>query len=209
KQIDPKNWGAAGINPAELDPKLQEKDFVYYKKEKTRKERKARSEAPREEKKVIDKKNHKEYRRSASRVSRTPMSELADSRLRKIANRQTPNTVLPVKRKAELNPVEQVASKSYLGKALEASRRASKRRPKGTPSSPSTSPESSDSSEPETEDESRPSGTDAGDEASEKSGSTSSGSESDGPSQYDGTADSRLYHRFITEGTAYVEDSEI
>jgi hypothetical protein len=111
-----------------------------------------------------------------------------------------------------MEPVHQVAPHSYIGQALG----RIDRKGKGSDDPDSSSSESPDSS-------------DSSDEGSSTSGSSQAAKQKKRkhlkksskkkkrkttlkpipPATYDGAVDSRAFHRFITEGTAYVEDGRV
>lgn len=106
-----------------------------------------------------------------------------------------------------MEPVRQVTPKSYIGQALGRIDKESGDDSDGGGSSSSSSSESSESSS---------SGSDNSKAARKQRKSSKKRSKSKktmlkpiAPTIYDGAVDSRAFHRFITEGTAYVQDGRV
>lgn len=140
-----------------------------------------------------------------------PLSSTAAGVIRnRVVGRSVPSTSLPT-RPASLVPIAQVAPRSYLGQALS-------KLPSLPPSVPAIS------------------GGVPGDDSSSSDSSSESSSSDDAeavlaaskskkakhhkkkkrmlikpiaPRDYDGSPDARAYHRFVTEGTAYVQDGNV
>ncbi|KAG0693469.1 hypothetical protein DFH29DRAFT_964018, partial [Suillus ampliporus] len=139
----------------------------------------------------------------------------------------------PSKKRAErstpvaMDAAAQIAPKSYLGRAFEqikTGKKAISKRNKRIDDSPRDSSSSSSESGSSTSDSSS-SSSDSDDESSDSSSSSDttrkgrkklrSSSKKKStlkpihPAEYDGTVDSRAFHRFLTEGTTYVEDGNV
>ncbi|KAG6824154.1 hypothetical protein H0H92_007833, partial [Tricholoma furcatifolium] len=238
KGADPANWGNAGIPDEEQNLEAQAAELGHYQKLKKRgEEQPITKDYDKPDKTKPNEPQYKKARLSnrndtpaSERRSNTPaLSMLAERRLKDLTKGRYGRKTTTTARRAEINPVEQVASKSYLGQALKNSRKAGRRR--RTPS-PSNSDPSSSSSSSE-----RSSSSTSSDEDSSSSENDSSSEEDNSPvrqrnrsrknrsrrrakptkstlkpippKEYDGSPDARSYHRFVTEGTAYLQDGKV
>ncbi|RDB15757.1 hypothetical protein Hypma_003696 [Hypsizygus marmoreus] len=209
KGPDPGNWGAAGLeDPAETNVDVQREHLEYYNSDKPKAGR--------------SKKKRTSHKRAQPEEERsTPMSDLMAQRLDSLAKgRDIARKMNGRAARSLLDPVNQIASKSYLGHALRNTARGfddesdspdgSSSDSSSTPSWPSDTTEYGGSNSDSTSSESgrRPS-------HRRRSKRHSSHRKQKTlikpvpPKEYDGSADSRLYHRFVTEGTAYVKDGKV
>ncbi|KAG2129601.1 hypothetical protein DEU56DRAFT_915095 [Suillus clintonianus] len=110
-----------------------------------------------------------------------------------------------------MEPVHQVAPESYIGKALGRIDLDDPDDSSSSSSSSSSESESSESTSSSSEDDRPPRKrkTSKKRSKSKKSKRTKTTLKPIPPTVYDGTIDSRAYHRFITEGTVYVEDGKV
>ncbi|KAG6905345.1 hypothetical protein DXG01_003326 [Tephrocybe rancida] len=235
KNVDPRNWGASGVDHADMSVEAQQANLEYYKAQKKEQNLKnnkdnnvpKNKEHTKQNKCAKTKCSHVEKLVNCAdgRKSQTPMSSLAEQRLADITRKQDSKRVVPTARRAELNPVDQVTSKSYLGQALKGSRKAGRHRCHRDPSPSSSSSSNDDSSSLESESE------DPSSSSSDSSTSSSSGTRRHvhkhqsrkrlrghksptvlkpiPPKDYNGTPDARSYHQFVTEGTAYLCDGKV
>jgi len=186
KIIDPREWGNLDLDKGEVDLQAQEAALESYKltlaqKKKELKEKALLLQIGTEADKNVD----------LNPASRSPEPNRRVQRKEKIA------------RVPESRPVDQIAPDSYLGKALEKLTENRRDNPDDDPSSSS----SESSSSPSLDSEQEPRTSRRKKRKSKKKSRTTL--KPIPPSEYDGSADARAYHRFITEGTAYLVDGKV
>ncbi|KAF9239970.1 hypothetical protein BU15DRAFT_74202 [Melanogaster broomeanus] len=155
-------------------------------------------------------------------IPNTPFDEVIERVVSRNSKERTKGKAKP----AALDATQQIAPKSYLGKAFERIAKSSRGTSKdAVGDSPSDSEDSSSSSssdstpDPGNGDESLPSGSSSSDTPSssesgkrkhrKRKGKSKQTLKPIAPHTYDGSADSAVFHRFMTEGTAYVEDGHV
>ncbi|KAG6808267.1 hypothetical protein H0H92_004680 [Tricholoma furcatifolium] len=124
------NWGNAGIPNREQNIDVQAAELRHYQLLKEQAQKKTYNQKNNEVTKEPRAKKARRDKPVSERCSQTPaLSTLAEQRLQDIAKqRYDQRAIKTTARKAEINPVEQVASKSYLGQAPKNSCKAEKRR---------------------------------------------------------------------------------
>ncbi|KAG1831525.1 hypothetical protein EV424DRAFT_1342894 [Suillus variegatus] len=160
-----------------------------------------------------DKKLEKELQRTQlparqARIRDPPeeMSNPIDKLVNKVVNPATKEWERRTTPKA-MEPVNQVAPKSYIGQALG---RLDKKRPDdGYDSSSSSESSSSSSTSSSSSRDERARERRLKKSAKKRSKSKKTTLKPIAPTTYDGAVDSRAFHRFITEGTAYVNDGNV
>ncbi|KAG5634491.1 hypothetical protein H0H81_001771 [Sphagnurus paluster] len=150
KAADPCNWGAAEIDPAELDLEAQKQSLLYYQSQKQSSADETDQGSKKRDRKKHAKKLRKEVRADEC-DSRTLMSDLMAQHVAHLIKGRSQQKVAAPVRKPELNPVTQVAAQSYLGQALKEAKKAGKRHhhggyPSSSSSSSSSKPSSSSAS---------------------------------------------------------------
>ncbi|KAG1796007.1 uncharacterized protein HD556DRAFT_1307223 [Suillus plorans] len=130
-----------------------------------------------------------------------------------------------------MEPIQQVAPRSYIGQALgrlktsnKGKSKKAKRKKKHTSRDTSDSEDSSDPSSSSSSAESSPKSSESSESSSDDSSTKSSRRRTKKkrsrkskkntlkpipPVNYDGSPDSRAFHQFLTEGTAYVKDGQV
>lgn len=151
------------------------------------------------------------------------MSDLTGRHVSKVNDRRSARRE-KVARSAESRPINQIAPDSYLGRALDnVDKRSRSRRTDPDPESSDSSCSSSDSSSSESPSDSESSVSSQDSPRARKrskrksrrrhrrskSRSRKSGLKPIPPKEYDGAADARSYHRFVTEGTEYVTAGKV
>ena len=224
KNVDPWNWGAAQLSDEDLDVDAQraalESFKVHHKEPLSRLN--SENEMPVQKQKTYKRKK-KSSKASGNNKTQTPMSDLTGRHVSKVNDRRSAR-LEKIARNAESRPVNQIAPESYLGRALDnVDKRSHRRRMDSDPDSsdsPDSSSESS-SSESSSDDEISDSSQDSPRAKKRakrktrhkhkhpKSRSRKSGLKPIPPKEYDGAADARSYHRFVTEGTEYVTTGKV
>jgi len=184
KIIDPCEWGNLNLDEEEVDLQAQEAALESYRLTLAQKKKELKEKALQLQISTEVDKNANSYP-----ASRSPEPNRRVQRKEKIA------------RVPESRPVDQIAPDSYLGKALEKLTDNRRDNPDDDPSSSESSSSSSSDSEPEPRTSRRKK------RKSKKRSRTTL--KPIPPSEYDGSADARAYHRFITEGTAYLVDGKV
>jgi hypothetical protein len=181
KTVDPGNWGNISFEPEETNPEIQN--------ELLNKSKKNKKSIP-----VIEtvRQSTVQPRDSTSQInSRAQSTRLTKSR-----------------------PIDQISATSYLGRTLRNMERLETRDNIPDNSGPS---ESEPSTSDDDDDPRRPPPPRA-DRKSRQSRERKSGKQPEArkitlkpivPKEYNGTADARLFYRFVTEGTAYVTDGNV
>jgi hypothetical protein len=206
--LGPSNWGDKDLDDEELDLEAQQTALDLLKHE------------------FLRKKAVSAESTAAARVRKTVIRE--PRTIREGTASQTPvprrDQISPKTRNMNSRPISQIPLDSYLGQTLNNIKRlgTSKRRSKHDPSSSSSSSSSSDSStsEKNSEPEIDNSDEDPLDRTLRKRRSRSKGKKKSKrprksglkpivPKEYDGSADARVYNRFVTEGTTYVYDGRV
>ncbi|KAG2098402.1 uncharacterized protein F5147DRAFT_815844 [Suillus discolor] len=126
-----------------------------------------------------------------------------------------------------MEPIQEVAPRSYIGQALgrlknskKSKSKKTKRKKKHTSHDPSDSEDSSDSSSSESSSESSESSESSSDDSSTKSSRKRTKKKCSHknkkntlkpipPVNYNGSLDSRAFHQFLMEGTTYVKDGQV
>ncbi|KAG6913029.1 hypothetical protein DXG01_010316 [Tephrocybe rancida] len=131
KNVDPRNWGASGIDHADMSVEAQQANLEYYKAQKKEQNLKNNKDnnVPKDKEHTKQNKHAKTKRSHVEKLvnctdgrkSQTPMSNLAEQRLADLTRKRNSRHAVPTACRAELNPVDQVTSKSYLGQALKES----------------------------------------------------------------------------------------
>ncbi|KAF8875585.1 hypothetical protein BD779DRAFT_1476020 [Infundibulicybe gibba] len=228
KGIDPREWGNIQMSDDEMNLENQRRALKEFADKKKRGEKNM-------------KKSKRDRKHSPAKpMEAEPISASMMRRVKDVAHGRTPVGVHSKRKmtRAEMRPADQIASKSYLGKALKDLKKSSRKRRSATPSSPSDeSSSSSDSSYEDSSEESsspsRNSNSSSGSEDEDESTSTSSSSSRRAyrhrrrhrkahrtktpkstlkpipPKTYGGEADIRAYHQFVTEGSAYVRNGKV
>jgi hypothetical protein len=229
KGVDPGNWGAIDLSPDEMDVAAQEAAFVSYKVanellDKNHAMTKERDAPPHVEQLTCNRKIHKKEReqsddsaskeeivsvkkdktRASSKL--TPMSETIAKQVADVVKGrvQPKGATNPINK-----PVNQIMTSSYLGRALKKVREHLATQDAPAPSSDSENESEEYKRRRRSKGRSRRKSRAKKSDKREKRCSRSSSSESSKikpkpPKDYDGAADARSFHRFVTEGTDYV-----
>jgi hypothetical protein len=180
--IDPREWGNLNLDEDEVNVQAQKAALESYKQTLAQKKKELKEKAIQ-----LQTSPEPEKEPIPEPVSSTPEPNRRVQRKEKLA------------RVPESRPVDQIAPESYLGKALQ-------KLTENNGDNPDDEPSSSDSdSNSDSESDSR--------KARRKKHKSKKKSRTTlkpiPPTDYDGSADARSYHRFITEGTAYVVDGKV
>ncbi|KAG1788018.1 uncharacterized protein HD556DRAFT_1245814, partial [Suillus plorans] len=225
KGIDPQNWGSADLEESEVDPEAQREALATWARSRTwANEGSARQtdsdNEPADPVKAAIKATEQRMTERIAEESeiRHPVREMVEKAAsqpsKKQGQRETPPT---------MDAAAQIAPKSYLGRAFEKITHKKRKESKPSrsqfpddPSSSSSESSTSQSSSSESSSESSSSASDGEKRVSKKhrkSKKRKSKRKSTlrpiPPKEYDGAVDPRAFHRFITEGTAYVEDGNV
>jgi hypothetical protein len=155
--------------------------------------------------KLRDLTHQAERHKKQTRRNRTAADNPVEQMVNRVVN---PETSRREKRRTPqaMEPVRQVAPKSYIGQALgRLGRDADGDDSWGSPSDSSSDSSSTSSSSSESERARRKRKS----RAKKRSKSRKTTLKPIAPTVYDGAVDSRAFHRFITEGTAYVKDGRV
>ena len=215
KNIDPRNWGAAQLSDDDLDVDAQRAALESF--ENHHKETPARSNS---EKENLVQKLDTYKKKVTNKKGRTPMSDLTKQHISKTKDQRSVH-LEKVAWNAESQPINQIVPESYLGRALENVDRRSRRHHQDP--DPGSSDSSSESSSSESDSDSETSDASAHSPRSRRqskrkshqkhrrsrSRTRKSGLKPIPPKEYDGAADARSYHRFVTEGTEYVTTGNV
>jgi hypothetical protein len=230
KGPDPKNWGAVDLSDSELNMEAQKAALDSFAQKKLNTDLVHYNSSDAEDEPVVK----KQPKKKASKNSEQAKAQKS----RAASERHTPQVddhkKAQLERTARNNePSNQIAPKSYLGRALEqldknSRRRRHRHRDSGSDSSsnyPSGSDDSFGSSDSSDSDSDMSSSSQNSRQARKRPRHRSKSRRKHRrarsskkskmlikpipPTEYDGAADARAYHRFVTEGTEYITSGKV
>lgn len=254
KGIDPRNWGGLNLTSNEVDIEAQKSALELW----SQKRGKDTSSDSDYEPPSRPKKTRSRRRMTSGRATtRSPIITDKDSGDERQMDSNPVESLIRSALKAKnkkprasdvrmLEPIQQIAPTSYIGRALGGAKMSRRRAPRSYPSDDDSGDgsDSSDSSSDSSDDSSSSSSSSSSSDETSLSSSSSSSrrgrkhhkskrskkrAKSRGrtksrskkrrrgygklkpipPTKYDGTPDSRAFHRFVTEGTAYVDAGRV